>query len=120
MENHINNRSFERISVRTFVKIVAASPPHRVYKAWTDDLSPSGARILCEEEIQVPLLYLQVMIPELQDRFIVGDLVWADPAFLPRLRGSGTELHSYGVRFTGICEVSDVLPMIKSATTGLV
>ena len=117
MANTGYNRSFERISVRTSVKVVTAVPPHTLYKAWTDALSPAGARILCREEIKEEHLFLQVLIPDLKDHFIEGRRVRENLAFMPSLQGSDRELNTYGVVFTGIREVAEVEALIESVTS---
>ena len=102
------SRAYQRVGVRTSVTIVTRLPLIRTYRGWTDDLSPGGARILCEEDIREEELFLQVMLPGLKEHFFRGKVVRCDLSVVPAIRGGDRTLHAYGVQFIGICAPGEV------------
>lgn len=72
-------------------------------KAWSDDLSPSGARLLTTEPINASEYYLRVILPGLKDKFFVGQTVRTSTSVQPLLNADDQVLFTYGVRFIGIC-----------------
>lgn len=74
-------------------------------KAWTDDLSPAGARVICEERLLDETVIIRVMLPELKDHYFHAEVVRNELAELGLRRGA---MHSYGLKFTGICAPEEV------------
>lgn len=85
-------------------------------KAWTDDLSPAGARVICEERLLDDSVLIRVMLPELKDYYFHADVVRNELAELSIRRGA---MHSYGLKFVGVCPPEKVEQLTSSllATT---
>ena len=73
----------------------------RIQKCWTRDISPSGARLLCEQPIDPDRLILQLMLPRMEDRLIQAQIVSRRVETSVTLDGC-KEMHVYGVRFVGV------------------
>ena len=57
------NREFERIGVRTAATaIIPYGPSWVACRAWTDDLSPGGARVLTERQITGQQFFIRVQL----------------------------------------------------------
>lgn len=106
MSDKFNQRAFERVVVRTPVKLLTRTPEIRISKGWTDDLSPAGARILCPDELAAEEIYVRVMLPGLAEQCFIGRIVRCDLPE-PGSFGRKSALHAYGVQFTGLCDEAE-------------
>ena len=113
MQEKNYQRAFDRASVRTSVTIIVQKPELRMVKAWTDDLSPAGARVICEERLLDESVMIRVMLPELKEHYFRAEVVRSELAELSIRRGA---MHGYGLKFVGICTPEEV----KQATASLV
>jgi hypothetical protein len=73
----------------------------RIQKCWTRDISPSGARLVCEQPIDPDRLILQLTLPRMEDRLIQAQIVSRRVETAVSLAGR-QELYVYGVRFVGV------------------
>jgi hypothetical protein len=97
-------RSEARVSHVTVGLILPAEDAvevSRIQKCWTRDISPSGARLICEQPIDPDRLILQLMLPRMEDRLIQAQIVSRRMETNVTLDGC-KEIHVYGVRFVGV------------------
>jgi hypothetical protein len=101
----VDNRISERVSLRTSVTTIARDADGRpiVYKAWTDDISLYGARLLCQQPIEADKICLRVVIPGMKERFLNGKIVRRSVVEPQTFLKQESEMHAYGVEFVGIC-----------------
>ncbi len=102
-----NHRIHQRVGVRTQVTIVTLGAEDPVTRGWTDDLSPAGARIVCEQELSNGDLILRVMLPGLKEQFFKARTVRGESSVLTSFRGQDKTLYTYGVQFTGLCTADE-------------
>jgi c-di-GMP-binding flagellar brake protein YcgR len=98
-------RSATRIGVRTPVVIyyLNASDNLARTRAWTDDISGTGAKVTLEQPLPVSAFYIRVMLPDLKNRLISCEIV-------REIRQKSYATHSfhdirrsyYGLRFVGM------------------
>lgn len=106
MPDQQHRRAFDRVGMRTAVTVVTDEPSSKVLKAWTDDLSPAGIRIVCEQKIEAEQAYFRVLIPGLSDQFFLGKTVRKETREIESFRGTPMYMHSYGVQFLGLCDAA--------------
>lgn len=97
-------RSEARVSHVTVGLILPAEEAlevSRIQKCWTRDISPSGARLICENPIDPDRLVLQLMLPRMEDRLIHAQIVSHRIETSVTLDGC-KDMHVYGVRFVGV------------------
>ena len=100
-------RTATRIGVRTPVVVYCLneSGKHVRCRAWTDDLSATGARITTEQSLSGKKLLARIMLPDLKDQIIIAEVVREiekpsdHSAALLDIRRS-----YYGIRFLGVAD----------------
>lgn len=101
-------RCSSRIGVRTPVVIYQVNTDGTVVRAraWTDDLSVSGVKLVTENRLMGGSLYIRIMLPELKDKIIACDVVREDQAILKRMKNSLADVSRwcYGVQFLGMAD----------------
>lgn len=105
-------RCSSRIGVRTPVVIYQFHIDGSIIRsrAWTDDLSTGGVKLITEKSLGCDWLYLRIMLPELKDRVILCEVVREDQATRHLLQNSLGDVSRscYGLRFAGIAEGFDL------------
>ncbi|MBX3421564.1 MAG: PilZ domain-containing protein [Pirellulaceae bacterium] len=111
-------RCSTRIGVRTPVVLYEKLKTGglRRSRAWTDDLSMVGARIVTEKPLESKELFLRIMLPDLKDQLIQCQVVREHQQVVHSLRNSRLDLERscYGVQFLGLADQS-VLDTIEAA-----
>jgi len=111
-------RCSNRIGVRTPVIIYDVKPDESVHRAraWTDDLSASGVKLITENRLSGSQLYIRIMLPELKDRIITCEVVRENHSVLKRLKNSLADVTRwcYGVQFVGLAD-TNILASIDQA-----
>jgi hypothetical protein len=95
-------RTATRIGVRTPVVVYYEDGDVLVrMRAWTDDLSTSGARLTTEQELPSQSLYARIMLPELKDKLIECEVVREVSA-----KGNLYDIRRccYGIRFNRLAD----------------
>lgn len=87
----------------------------RVYKAWTDDISPSGALIQCEQPIESDEICVRVFLPGLQERFFNCRIVRRDEYASTSFNRAEITRYLYGVEFLGVCGDAEMDFLMKVA-----
>lgn len=100
-------RSASRIGVRTPVVVYSLSATGKLVRsrAWTDDLSTTGARITSETHLIGTQIWLRIMLPQLKDQLIEADVIReiaATDTFSRQL--ADIRRSFYGVRFVGLAD----------------
>ena len=102
-------RTATRIGVRTPVLVYAqnASGVWEKIRAWTDDLSTTGARITSEREQTSTDIWVRIMLPALKDQVISAQIV-REIDGLHQGCGSIRNIRhcQYGIQFTGLADES--------------
>ena len=105
-------RCSSRVGVRTPVVIYQVNADRSVVRAraWTDDLSVGGVKLVTENRMTGGLLYIRIMLPELKDKIIACEVVREDHAILKRLKNSLADVSRwcYGVQFIGTADEATV------------
>jgi PilZ domain len=100
-------RSANRVGVRTPVVVYYLDPRGQMVRcrAWTDDLSSTGARITTEHPLSASQFYMRVMLPNLKDQVIQCAL--AREIRAKRDFGNMFDIRRsyYGVQFVGLADV---------------
>lgn len=111
-------RCAPRIGVRTPVIIYEIDNHGEVnrFRAWTDDLSTIGAKLITENSLESWQIYVRIMLPELKDQLIHCEVVREEPAVIQSFRNSLREIRrsAYGVRFVDAAS-QDICQVIQAA-----
>ena len=121
VEQAQNRRTCERVGFRTAVTTIARSSEDtpQVFRAWTNDISASGAQLICDVPIPSSELCLRVFLPGFVDRLVTCRVVRCDAMIQRSVSGVETTLFQYGVKFIGVHSDVDVDELV-SAACGLV
>jgi hypothetical protein len=97
-------RSAERIGVRTPVVVYEIKDDGSIQRsrAWTDDLSANGARLISETAFGSGVIYVRIMLPDFKDQILKCELVRVAEPSERAMNGSSfrnASLPCYGVRF---------------------
>lgn len=112
-------RSATRIGVRTPVVVYTGDANGQLVRcrAWTDDLSSTGAKITSEKALIGDEIYIRVMLPDLKDQVIACEIV-------REIRSSNNSISLfdirrsfYGIRFIGLASdaVLEQVEMLDNA-----
>lgn len=112
-------RSATRIGVRTPVVIYYQNALGKFVRcrAWTDDLSVTGARITAEHPLDGSKLLVRIMLPDLKDQVIIAEIVREiDSSSIPNNLLMDIRRSFYGIRFLGVAEdhVRDLIQELDS------
>lgn len=102
-----DNRSFNRRSYRTTAAVTRCED-FQSYTLYTDDISPSGARLTSRIPHKLDEVYLLIMMPELKQRMILGKVVREDEDDFSRT-------YSYAIQFLRMCEEEEMQEVMKKA-----
>jgi len=101
-------RCSNRIGVRTPVVVYQCNPDGSMARAraWTDDLSTGGVKLVTENRLKESPVYIRIMLPDLKDRVIACETVREDDAILKRVENSLADRRrwSYGLRFVDVAD----------------
>lgn len=100
-------RSAERIGCHT---VVTAITPHNgtsddeveVLKAYSEDVSVSGARVISKVPLPTARLFLRFLLPDFGDRYVEAEVVTQSQRERHLLPMKPQKEYVYGVRFTGV------------------
>lgn len=98
-------RSATRIGVRTPIVVYNYDAEGKLVRsrAWTDDLSLTGARITSEQPLQGDKYFVRLMLPELKDQIIACEIVREIPIARETIGNMFDIRRSYyGIRFIGL------------------
>ncbi len=108
-------RSFERVAVRTSAiayDLVPQTNRVRSVRAWTDDLSPSGAKLVTEKPLSGEPFWLKVMLPELANQVFVCRIARKGRSLVKTLANlEDVERHTYGIEFTGVASPEELVAL---------
>lgn len=97
----MESRNFERKPVRTATSVVVVGEDgEKTYKAWSNDISPGGMRIVSCERIEGKDVRLSILLPGLAEQMVHGEIVNACETDHLKFR------YSYGIRFLDISQKS--------------
>lgn len=107
-------RKGPRVDCHTVVTAIypAATPGDatlRVTKAYSEDISTGGARLIANEELATSLVYLRFLLPSFGERYVEAEIVSRAQRKRQWVTGKTTTQHIYGVRFTGAMIESSAL-----------
>ncbi len=105
-------RCSSRVGVRTPVVIYQFLTKGNIARsrAWTDDLSTGGVKLITEKNLNCEWLYLRIMLPDLKDRVILCEVVREDKSVRNEFKNSLIDVRRscYGLRFAGIADGVDL------------
>ena len=109
------NREFERIGVRTAATaIIPYGPSWVACRAWTDDLSPGGARVLTERQITGQQFFIRVQLEGLSRQVFHCEIRRQGETLTKTLSDlSEINRYTYGVKFVGICSDPEILSCLE-------
>ncbi|MCA9133875.1 MAG: PilZ domain-containing protein [Planctomycetales bacterium] len=101
----LGKRSFSRVGMRTMVTTITQPQggAPQVLKAWTDDISASGCRLLSRQAIATAEIRLRIILPGLAERFFCGRITRRGIEHNPSIGKLGADVYVYGVEFVGVC-----------------
>ncbi len=101
-------RSAIRIGVRTPVVIYYQNAAGKFSRcrAWTDNLSATGAKITSEQPLHGTKLLIRIMLPDLKDQVIIAEVVReiTQTSELCCTKSLDIRHSFYGIRFTGVAD----------------
>ncbi len=108
-------RNFPRTNVRTPATVfMPTAEGIDSCRAWTDDLSPSGALVLTEQPIPQPAFLLRVYYPGLQDYLLECRRARQGVTQIRRINLlQEWKRYSCGVHFTGICSDPELIALLQ-------
>ena len=82
--------------------MIADSPEgFHCMRSRSSDLSATGVKIVCQEPLQRPSVFLRILLPELSERFVEAVAVNQRQVELPRIGRPSSIQYVYGLRFEG-------------------
>lgn len=85
------------------------------FRAWSQDISPAGARLFTREPIDCKRLFLKFLLPEIGDRFIEAEIVNAGEEVQQTFSGNVRRLPAYGVRFLRMVDDAEIEQLQQQA-----
>lgn len=116
-------RSATRIGVRTPVVVYNYDANGHLTRtrAWTDDLSNTGARITSEHPLIGEEFYIRIMLPDLKNQVILCE-VMREIQVTADMIGNMFDIRRayYGIRFVGLAsdQILNQIELVDSAAMG--
>ena len=115
MSEQDNRRQDFRADLRTVVFVYTpesgATNPPTFMRAWSEDISATGARLITEEQIKGTRVWLKFIAPGQSECIIEADIVRAWLVNRNQFR-THEKLHSYGVRFVRLMNEPDFMELV--------
>ena len=101
-------RTFDRTPLRTAAEIFVPQGENQEWsriRAWTDDLSPGGAKLVTERLLPCDEFYVRVCMPELLGQLFLCRVARKGTSVVKTLSNlQDIERHTYGVEFMGVVD----------------
>ncbi|MEW4526079.1 PilZ domain-containing protein [Maioricimonas sp. JC845] len=116
-----DRREFNRTDFQTAVTAIHVTDNSKgeqsvvTFRAWSQDISPAGARLITREPIDCQRLYLKFLLPEIGDRFIEAEIVNVGEEVQKTFSGNVRRMPAYGVRFLRMVEDAEIEPLLAAA-----
>ena len=114
MTTHDDRRMDFRADLRTVVNVYTpeslATTPATFMRAWSEDISATGARLIIQEPISGDRVWLKFLAQGQADCFIEADIVRRGFFARSHFRTSD-QLNTYGVRFLRLLSESEFLEL---------
>ena len=97
-----DRRSHRRVGLRTTVTTIVRQEDDtpQAFKAWTNDISPSGVRILCSEELPCDDVCLRIVLPGFENRLVMGRITHRQKSSSDaHATQQQPSMHEYGIAF---------------------
>lgn len=113
-----NRREHDRVDYHTAVTVIADSPEgFRCIRSRSSDLSANGVRIVCQEPLPGPNVFLRILIPELSERFVEAEVVNERREDRVRLGHPSHTSYVYGLRFKRFVSDQEMLGRLRVAAS---
>lgn len=115
-EQGANRRQHDRLDYRAAVVVIADEPGgFRCLRCRSNDLSVSGARLICQEPLTSRLVYLRILMPGLAERFVEAEIVNERVESELRIGFGIRQHHVYGVTFRRVIREPSLLERLRAA-----
>ncbi|QDU39900.1 PilZ domain protein [Maioricimonas rarisocia] len=119
--NQSDRREFFRTDFQTSVTAIHVREDGEgkttvdTFRAWSQDISPAGARLFTREPIDCERLFLKFLLPEIGDRFIEAEIVNEGEEVQKTFSGNVRRLPAYGVRFLRMVDDAEIEQLQQQA-----
>jgi hypothetical protein len=111
-------RARPRTEYHTVATIFAQGPDGlTAYRGWSQDIGGGGARLLCCDRLPSKTLYLRLLLPEMDGRFIEAEVVNEQVSEYGRFRRRQAPKYEYGVRFVRVVSDAELLEALAAVST---
>lgn len=114
MTTNDDRRKDYRADLRTVVNVYTpdslSTTPATFMRAWSEDISATGAQLICETAIDPDRVWLKFLAQGKEDCFIEADIVRRGFVQRSHFR-TKDKLHAYGIRFLRLLSESEFLEL---------
>ncbi len=101
-----DGRSSDRQKIRTVATIITTDEESSllrpmVYRAWTENISATGAALVCDKQMHADRVWIRLLLPGLQDKLVECEIIRSSEYEPESITKRGPQF-VYGVRFAKI------------------